>query len=84
MPSLWDILCYLCFPPKFIYRIKGIHWLFKSPGKVLQGCEEDPLPRDLLVRGLWYAKRLYGMYLLYCLMVDSYDVRKREGGRGFS
>lgn len=83
MPSLWTILCYLFFPPKFIYRIKRIRWLFKSLGKVLQGCEEDPLPRDLLARGLWYAKRLYGMYLLYRLMVDSYDVRKKErGGKG--
>lgn len=56
----------------------------KSLGNALQGCEENPPPRDLLARGLWYAKRLYAMYLLYrlyfkrslciipkCLVLDS-------------
>lgn len=40
----------------------------------------------MLARDLWYAKLLYAMYLLYRLMIDRYDVRKkeREGERDLS
>lgn len=83
MPNIWTILCFLFLPPKLIYRIKIIRWLFKSLGNALQGCEEDPIPRDLLARGFWYAKRLYGMFLLYRLLVDHYDVRKEGTKRSY-
>lgn len=77
MPSLWTILCYIFGLHKFIYRLKLIRWLFKSLGNALQGCEEDPLPKDWLERFIWYKKRFYAFFLLYRLMMNAYDVRNK-------
>lgn len=64
MPNIWTILCYLFLPPKFIYRIEIFRLLCKSLGNALQGCEEDPIPRDLLARG--GGMRNAFMLCIYC------------------
>lgn len=83
MPSLWTILCYIFDPHKFIYRLKLIRWLFKSLVNALQGCEEDPLPKDWFERFCWYKKRFYAFLLLYRLMMDVYDKAKEKKERSF-
>lgn len=56
--------------------MKFLPSFFKELGKALQACEEDP--ERLLIKALGYTRPISRFFWLYRLLMDRYDLRKKE------